>query len=108
MNNRQCIPSGRVRTECGKCRQYFRSVLGDVAAIQAEAFLADADRGMGVHGLESVLGVVRVLAQLTIKVIVDGQYELRRGADAGRRFDMPRQPGIRLLDRGFSFAGHAR
>ena len=56
---------------------------------------------MGVHGLESALGAVGVLAQLTIEIIVDGQYELGGGGDAGRWFDLPRQPAIRLLDPDF-------
>ena len=102
----QRIPGGRVRTECGKGRQYSRSVLGDVEAIQLEAFLADADRGVGVHGLESALGAVGVLAQLSIEIIVDGQYELGGGGDAGRCFDLPRQPAIRLLDPDFPLARH--
>ncbi len=61
---------------------------------------------MRVHGLESTLGAVRVFAQLTIKIIVNGQYELRRGGDAGSRLDMPCQPRIRLFDVGFGLAGH--
>jgi hypothetical protein len=48
----------------------------DVATVQTEALLADLDGRVRIHGLEGALGAIRVLAQLAVEMIEDGQYQL--------------------------------
>src|ERR1700733_12342140 len=79
----QRVPDAGFRGERGKHREDLRPVLCDVAAVQPQAFLADSDRRVRIHGFEGTLRPMRVLAQLTVEIIVDGQYQPSRRADAG-------------------------
>src|SRR5271168_5137661 len=79
----QRVPRGRVRGERGKCRMYSRPMLGNIAAVQSEALLTDPDGCVRIHGLEGALRAVRVLAQLTVEIVVNAQYQSSRLADSG-------------------------
>jgi hypothetical protein len=55
-----------------------RAVFRDVPAVKAQSRLADQDGGSWIRGFEGAFGPKGVFAQFGVKVIEDGEDELRR------------------------------
>ena len=83
-------------------------MLRDVAAVQAEAFLADPDGGMRVHGLEGLLRAVGVLAQLCIEFVVHAQKQLGGNNDSPIGVGTGRKACIGSLNGAFGLDRHGR
>jgi hypothetical protein len=77
----QGVPDPRIVGERREGLQDSGAVLRDVTAVQTQALAADPDGGVRVHRFERQLRPVRVLAQLGVEIIEDGQDEARRGRD---------------------------
>ena len=102
----QRVPYRDVGGQSRECREDPRPVLGDVAAVQPQALPADSDRGVRIHLLEGALRKVRILAQLAVELVVDGEDQLRGRVDACGGVRAQCQAGVRLLHRRFALDQH--
>ena len=91
------VPKGGIVRERRERGANPRPVLGDVAAVQLQAFLADADRGMRVHQLEGAFRPIGVFAQQAVEVVEDREDQMGGRFDPGCLGGAVLEPRIRLL-----------
>src|SRR5579862_6894444 len=93
------VPDRSVAGERWEFFEHPGTMFRDVAAIEAQALLADADRGVGVHELEGAFRAIRILARQAVEVVEDRKDERCRRSDPRSALTRLPQPRIGSLDR---------